>query len=140
MLRILTISDNLPPNNVIAHVNSTGAHRRERSSAANVSADDQRSRRGRRRGECVGVRRWGLNDFAEKRGDSGTDSKGCVAKPVNWRQAMNALEMEKWRKVRGKKKCTVARPNDRLVVGVRMVYSSNMKDGEIEKYKYQPVT
>ena len=38
--RKLTISANLPPNNVIAHVESTGARRRERSSAAKFSGDE----------------------------------------------------------------------------------------------------
>ena len=60
----LTISDNLSPNNVNAHVESTGACRREKSSAAKFSADERRSRRGRRRGECVDVRRRGHDDFS----------------------------------------------------------------------------
>ena len=38
--RELTISGNLPPNNVIAYVESTGARRREKSSAAKFSADE----------------------------------------------------------------------------------------------------
>ena len=42
-LRMLTISGNLLPNNVIGHMESTSARRRGRSSAAKVSADDQRS-------------------------------------------------------------------------------------------------
>ena len=45
--RKLTICGNIPPNNVIAHVESTGARRRGRSSAAKFSADDRRIRRGR---------------------------------------------------------------------------------------------
>ena len=32
------------------------------------------------------------------------------------------LEMEEWRKIR-KKKCKVARPNDKLVVGARVIYN-----------------
>ena len=47
---------------------------------------------------------------------------------------MNALELEEWRKVRRKKKCRVARPNDKLVVGVKVIYKKNTKDGEDEKY------
>ena len=39
--RKLTISDNLPPNNVIAHVESEGARRRGRSSTAKLSADER---------------------------------------------------------------------------------------------------
>ena len=38
--RKLTISGNLPSNNVNEHVESTGARRRKRSSAAKVSADE----------------------------------------------------------------------------------------------------
>ena len=57
--RKLTISGNLPPKNVNAHVESTCARRRERSSAAKYSAEE----RGRRRGECVDVQRRGHNDF-----------------------------------------------------------------------------
>ena len=45
----LAISGNLPPNNVTAHVESTGARRRGRSSTAKFSADEQ----GKRREECV---------------------------------------------------------------------------------------
>ena len=32
-----------------------------------------------------------------------------------------------------KKKCKVARPNDKLVVGSRVVYKRKIKDGEVEK-------
>ena len=49
--RKLTISGNLPPNNVNGHVESTGARRRKRRSPATFSAYS----RGRRRGECVDV-------------------------------------------------------------------------------------
>ena len=102
--RKLTISGNISPNNVIAHVEPTGARRHERSSATKFSAD----KRGRRRGDCVNVRRRGLDDFAEEGGDSGADSEGCVIGAVNREQAMNPLEMEVWRKVRKKKKYKVA--------------------------------
>ena len=51
-----------------------GARRRERSSTAKFSADE----RGRRQGECIGVQRWGLNDFAEEGGDARADSEGHV--------------------------------------------------------------
>ena len=37
------------------------------------------------------------------------------------KQAMNALEMEEWRKVGRTKKCKMARPNDKLVAGARMI-------------------
>ena len=40
---------------------------------------------------------------------------------------MNALEMEEWRKVQ-KKKCKVARPNDKLVVEARVIYNRNILD------------
>ena len=59
----LNTSDNLPPNNVIAHVESTCArNREERGSAIKVSADE----RERRRGECVDVRRQGHDKFSEE--------------------------------------------------------------------------
>ena len=91
-------------------------------SAAKLSADDRRSRRGRQRGERVGVRRRGLDNFAEEGEDTGDDSEGHVTRTINWQQAMNALEMEEWRKVWRKKKCKATRPNDKLVVGARMIY------------------
>ena len=50
--RKLTISSNLPPNIVKAHVESVGARRRGRSSTAKFSANE----RGRRRRDCVDVR------------------------------------------------------------------------------------
>ena len=92
--RKLTISGNIPPNNVIAHVESTGARRRERSSAAKSSADDRRSRRVRREGEYAGMRRRGLDDFAEEGADTGADSEGHATGTVNRQQAMDAMEME----------------------------------------------
>ena len=92
--RKLTISDNLPPNNTIAHVESTGARRRGRGSAAKYFADDRRSRRG----EHVDMRRQGLDDFVEEGGATGADSEGHVTRAVNRQQMMYALEMEAWRK------------------------------------------
>ena len=53
---------------------------------------------------------------------------------------MNVLEMEEWRKIRRKKKCRVAQPNDKLVVGARIIYKRKMKDGEVEKYGCRLVT
>ena len=47
--------------------------------------------------------------------------KRYVTGAVSRQQAMNALEMEEWREIR-KKKCKVARPNDKLVVGARVIY------------------
>ena len=41
---------------------------------------------------------------------------------------MNALEMEEWWKVQRKKKCKVARPNDKLVVGARVIYNRKILD------------
>ena len=43
--------------------------------------------------------------------------------------------MEEWRRVWRKKKCKVACSNDKLMVGTRMIYKRNMKDGEVEKYE-----
>ena len=40
---------------------------------------------------------------------------------------MNALEMKQWRKV-WKKKCKVARPNDKLVVGARGIHNIKRLD------------
>ena len=47
--RKLTVSGNLPPNNVIAYVESTSALKGGRRSAAKYSANDRRGRRGRRK-------------------------------------------------------------------------------------------
>ena len=112
--RNLTISGNLSPDNVNAHVESRGELRREKSSVAKVPADE----RGRRRRECVNVRRWGHDNFSEEIGATGADSEGHDSGAVNQqKKAMNALEMEEWRNLRRRKKCNVARPNDKLVVG-----------------------
>ena len=92
--RKLTISGNLPPNNVIAHLESTGARRRERSSGAKFSVDE----RGRRREECVDVRLWRIDDFTDQGGDTGADKEGHATGAVNRQQATNALEMGEWRK------------------------------------------
>ena len=61
------------------------------------------------------------------------DSEGHVTGAVNRQKATNALEMEAWRKVRRKKKWKVARPNDKLVVGARMIYKKKRNDCEVEK-------
>ena len=127
--RKLTISGNLPPNNVIVNVESTGARRRERSNAAKFSVDE----RGRQREECVDVRRQGHGDFSGEGGDTRADSQGHVTEAVNRQQAMNALEMEERRKIRRKNKCKVDRPNNKLVVRARVVYKRKVKDGEVEK-------
>ena len=92
--RKLTSSVNLPPNNVIAHVESTGTRRRGRSSAEKFFADDRRRRRGRRRGDRVGVRQLGLDDFADEGRNTETGSEGHVTGTKIRQQAMNALEME----------------------------------------------
>ena len=81
------------------------------------------------------MRRRGLDDFAEEGRDTGVGSEGHVIGTVNRQQAMNALEVEEWRKVRRKKKCGVARPNAKPVVGAREIYKRKMKDGEVEKYR-----
>ena len=81
------------------------------------------------------MRRRGLEDFAEEGGNTGADREGHVTGTAHRQQATNALEMEEWWKARGKKKCKVARPNDKLEVGVRMIYKRKMKRGEVEKYK-----
>ena len=92
--RKLTIRDNLPPNNVIAHVEPADARKRGRSSASKYSADDRRSRRVRRRGEYVDMRRRGLDDFEEEGGATGADGEEHVTGAVNRQQVMYALEME----------------------------------------------
>ena len=119
----LTISSNLPPNNVKAHVESAGARRRRRSSTAKFSDDE----RGRRRRERVGVRRRGHGDFSEEGGATENDNNGHVPGTVDRQQAMNALEMEEWRKVR-KKKYKLARPNGKLVIGARVIYNIKRLD------------
>ena len=70
--RKLTISGNLPSNNVKVHVELAGVRRRGRSSTTKFSADE----RGRRRRECVDVRRRGHDNFPEKGGATGADSEG----------------------------------------------------------------
>ena len=126
--RKLTISGNLPPNHIKAHVESAGGRRRGRSCTAKFSADERR----RRQRECVDVRRRGHDGFLEGDGATGADSEGHVPGAVNRQQAMNALEMEKWKKVR-KKKCKVARPNDKFVVGARVICNSLLDRTERSK-------
>ena len=64
--RKLTISGNLPSNNVKTYVESTGARRRGKSSITEFSAEE----RGRRSRECVNMQRRGHDDFAAaKRGE-----------------------------------------------------------------------
>ena len=125
-----TIGGNLPPNNLKTHVEPAGARRRERRSIAKFSADE----RGRQRGECVDVRRWGHDVFSEESGATGPDSEGHVTGAVNRQTTMDALEMEEWRKVR-RKKWKVARLNDKLVVRARMIYKRKLKDGDVGKYR-----
>ena len=110
---------------------STGARRRERSSAAEFSADE----RGRGREECIDVRWRGLDGCAEEGGDTGSDSEGHATGAINRQQAMDALEMGEWREVWRKKKCKVVRPNYKLVIGARVIYKRNVKDGEFDKYR-----
>ena len=132
--RKLPISGNIQLNNVKAHVESVGAGRRGRGSNAKFPADE----RGRRRRDCVDVRRQGHDGFSEEGGVTGADKQGYVTGPVNRQQAINALEMKEWRKAR-KKKCKVVRPIDKLVVGFRVIYKiKNIgQDGEVEKYRCQ---
>ena len=101
----LAISGNLPPNYVIAHVESMDARRCGRSSVVKFSADDRRSRRLRRRGKCVDVRRRVLDGVATEGGDAGADSEGHVTGTVNQQQAINSPETEEWRKAQKKTKC-----------------------------------
>ena len=86
------------------------------------------------------MRRRGLDNFAEEGGSTGSDSEEHVTVAVNGQQAMNALELVEWRKLRRKKKCKITRPNDKLVVGARMIYKRKIKDSEVEKYKCRLVT
>ena len=88
--RKIAISSDIPPNNVKTHVESAGARRRGKSSTAKFSAD----RRGRRRQECVDMRRQGHDDFPGEGGATGADSERHVTGAVNRQQAMNALEMK----------------------------------------------
>ena len=122
-----TIGGNLPPNNLKAQVEPAGARRRGRRSTAKFSADE----RGRKRGECVDVRRRGHDVLSEESGATGPDSEGHATGAVNRQKTMNALEMKEWKKVR-RKKWKVARPNGKLVVRARVIYKRNMKDGEVD--------
>ena len=74
---------------MITHEELTVAHRCGRSSIAKFCAEDQRVQRGRRRGECVGVRR----------GPDGLQVKVDIPEPIAWdmppepkirQQAMNS--------------------------------------------------
>ena len=51
---------------------------------------------------------------------------------------MNVLEMEEWRKFQ-KKKYTVVQPNDKLVVGARVIYNCMYiyigQHGDVEEYR-----
>ena len=47
---------------------------------------------------------------------------------------MNALEMEEGRKVRRKNKLNVARLNDKLMIGARVIYKRNVDYGVAKKY------
>ena len=78
------------------------------------------------------MRRRGLNDFEEEGGATGADSEGHVTGAANRQQVMYVLEMEECGKIRRKKKCKVARPNDKLVVRARVIYKRKMKDGDGE--------
>ena len=129
--RKFNISVNLPPNNIKAHVESADARMRGRSSTAKFSTDE----RGRQQIECVDVRPRGHDDFSKLGGATGADVKRHVTGTVNRQKTMNALKMEDRRKVRRKKKCKMARPNDKLVVGARGIYMRKMKDGEVENYR-----
>ena len=62
--RKLTISGNLPPNSIKAHVESAGARRRGGSSTTKLFSD----KRGRRLRECGNVRRGGHDEFAAAKG------------------------------------------------------------------------
>ena len=87
------------------------------------------------------MRRRGLDSVANEGGDTESESGGHVTRTVNRQQAMNSLDMEEWWKDRRIKKCKRARPEDKLVVGARMLFKQNMKeDGEVERYKYRLVT
>ena len=83
----LTISGNLPPNNVNMPAESPGARRREKSSAAKCSADE----RGRWRGECVDVRRRGHDDVSEEGGETRADREGHATGEGNREETMNSL-------------------------------------------------
>ena len=50
---------------------------------------------------------------------------------------MNVLGMEEWRKVRRNNKWKVARPNDKLAVGARVVFNKKKvgQDREVEKHR-----
>ena len=50
-------------------------------------------------------------------------------------KAINALQMEEWRKVRIKKKLKVARSNDKLVTKARVIYKRKTKDDKVERYE-----
>ena len=73
------------------------------------------------------MRRQGHDDFSKEGGVTGADSEGHIFGAANRQQAMNTLEMEEWRNVR-KKKCNMARANDKIVVGGRVIYNINKLD------------
>ena len=82
------------------------------------------------------MRRRGLDRFTSENGDTGTDTREDVTGTVSRQQAMDLMDIEKWRKARRKTKCKMARPNYKLVVGTKKLYEKKIKqDGEVEKYK-----
>ena len=102
---------------------STGARRREGAAPqsflpTNEEGDDESV------SMCDG---GGTMIFSEEGGAAGTDSEGHVTGAINRQQAMNALKMEEWRKFR-KKKCKVIRPNDKLVIGSRVIHNRKILD------------
>ena len=86
------------------------------------------------------MQRRGLDSVANEGGDTESDNGGHVTGTVNRQQTMNSPDMEEWRKARRIKKCKMARPSEKLVIGARRLYKQNMReDGEVERYKYRLV-
>ena len=92
----LAIGGNIPPTNIIAHVESADARRCGRGSVVMFSAGDRITRRVRRREECVGVRRRGLDSVAAEGGDTGSDSRGRVTGTENRQQTTDSLKRDEW--------------------------------------------
>ena len=82
------------------------------------------------------MRRWGMDGFISGGGSTGVDSGGHATGTEYRQQSSDSSEKETIRKARKKWKCKVVTPNDKLVVGTKMLYKRNIKqDGEVEKYK-----
>ena len=95
-----------------------------------------RGRRGKRRRECVGMRRRGPDGYAGDAGYTGTEKSAAAMESQEWDEWRKAEETEMLGMVENCVYKQVARPKDKLVVGTKMLYKRKIgQDGKVEKYK-----